>query len=719
MANGYIDTKREAQERKLHIAMAVAGFILLAYICARCARYQVENAGIGLPEALVTILMNFGSAPFAFSFGTEFWEAFATLGILAAIVVWVAQDQKVLNRHYKDGEQSGTAAWQTPKSIQTFNRKYNAPYGKPIAEGQENLIYSKHCQLTMNTRQTNLNNNAMIIGGPGSGKSYNIVRPCLLQAYCSYVVTDPSGELLATTGKFFESQGYDIRVFNLTDMAHSHCYNPFCYLRGEEDVLTLITCLIKNTEGQNKGGGDPFWEKAETALLEAIIFYLIRYQKPEMQNFAMVSKLLLQAKVDPKEAKSQLDKIFDEVRQYDDNDICVKQYDIFKQASEKTAQSILITAAVRLAPFNIGTVENLTSSDDMDLRTIGDKKTITYIIVPQGNNPYAFLVNMLYSQMFDTLYYHAATDCEGLRLKYDVHFVLDEFANIGIIPDFQVKLTTMRKYGLACMIFIQAVGQIKNLYKDDWETLMGACDTLVYLGGNELSSMEDLSKKLGDQTIRVRDSSHSRSGKGGSDSKSFKWTKRALLTVDEIRRLKKGYCIIVIKGEQPFYDEKFVTPEHPNAKYLGNLGTGLGLYVFDYCNTKPEDLKRLEKKRKAQQGNAIKRGATSMRPETKPYVAGSLIPSVKPMTKEEEKETARQLAERTTDMSFDREAELKNGATIKSVRGGIVSVSSAKPKNRQASASGKVMKATVPTERTISNEDMMNDFASALSDTDF
>ena len=250
MANGYIDTKREAQERKLHIAMAVAGFILLAYICARCARYQVENAGIGLPEALVTILMNFGSAPFAFSFGTEFWEAFATLGILAAIVVWVAQDQKVLNRHYKDGEQSGTAAWQTPKSIQTFNRKYNAPYGKPIAEGQENLIYSKHCQLTMNTRQTNLNNNAMIIGGPGSGKSYNIVRPCLLQAYCSYVVTDPSGELLATTGKFFESQGYDIRVFNLTDMAHSHCYNPFCYLRGEEDVLTLITCLIKNTEGQ-------------------------------------------------------------------------------------------------------------------------------------------------------------------------------------------------------------------------------------------------------------------------------------------------------------------------------------------------------------------------------------------------------------------------------------------------------------------------------------
>ena len=716
MANGFIDTKRNAKEKRLQIIMGIAGILLLMYLCARSARYQVDNPEMLMFEAFFLVLSRIGEEPFALYFGQEFWETFGTMGILAALAVWVAFDKRIMNRHYKDGEQSGTAAWQTPKTIQMFNRKFNAPYGKPYADGDENIIYSKHCQLTMNTRRTNLNNNAMIIGGPGSGKSYNIVRPNLLNAYCSYVVTDPSGELLATTGKFFEDQGYDIRVFNLTDMAHSHCYNPFCYLRGEEDVLTLITCLIKNTEGQNKGGGDQFWEKAETALLEAIIFYLIRYQKKEMQNFAMVSKLLRQAKADPQKAKSQLDEIFDEVRRYDENDICIKQYDIFKQASEKTAQSILITAAVRLAPLNINTVENLTSSDDMDLRTIGDKKIITYIIVPQGNNPYAFLVNMLYSQMFDTLYYHAATDCEGLRLKHDVHFILDEFANIGVIPDFQVKLTTMRKYGLACMIFIQAVGQIKTLYKDDWETLMGACDTMVYLGGNELSSMEDLSKKLGSQTIRVRDSSHSRSGKGGSDSRSFKWTKRELLTVDEIRRLKKGYCIIVIKGEQPFYDEKYITPEHPNAKFLGDLGEGLGLYVFDYCNAKSEDLQKLEKKRRVQQDNAIKRGAASMRPEAKPYVAGSLIPSTKKMTPEEEKEIAKQLADRVTDMSFDREAELKNGATIKSVRGGIVSVSSAKPKDRQASATGRVMKATVPMDRTISNEDMMSDFASEFLD---
>lgn len=258
--------------------------------------------------------------------------------------------------------------------------------------------------------------------------SYNIVRPNLLQAYGSYVVTDPSGELLRTTGAFF-SQEYDIRVFNLTDMSHSHRYNPFEYLRGEEDVLTLIDCLITNTQGDSHSSSDPFWEKAETALLEAVIFYLIRYQSKEKQNFSMVSKLLRQAKIDPKTAKSQLDAIFDEVREFDEGDICLKQYDIFKQASEKTAQSILITAAVRLAPFNIEAVENLTSTDDMNLKSIGDKKTITYIIVPQGSNPYAFLVNMLYSQMFDTLYYHAGMECGDLRLKHDVRFILDEFAN--------------------------------------------------------------------------------------------------------------------------------------------------------------------------------------------------------------------------------------------------------------------------------------------------
>lgn len=710
MANSFINAQKTHKERKIQIVCVIISILALVYLCARGSYYMFLHPDTPAFVALFMCTETLIQEPMAVLFDKQFFSLFGISSILAGFITWCAYDHMILNRHYTDGEQCGTAKWQTVPSIKNYNRKFTAPYGKPFAEGMENTIYSKHCQMSMNTRQTGLNNNAMIIGGPGSGKSYNIVRPNLLQKYGSYIISDPSGELLATTGKFFEENDYDIRVFNLTDMAHSHCYNPFEYLRGEEDVLTLIECLIKNTEGQSKSGGDPFWEKAETALLEAIIFYLIRHQGKDKQNFSMVSKLLRQAKVDPKTAKSKLDSIFDEVRQYDDNDICLKQYDIFKQASEKTAQSILITAAVRLAPFNIDAVENLTSSDDMNLKTIGDKPTVTFIIVPQGNNSYGFLVNMLYSQMFDTLYYHAAMDCEGLRLKYDVRFILDEFANIGVIPNFQVKLTTMRKYGLSCMIFIQAVGQIKNLYKDDWETLMGACDTLVYLGGNELSSMEDLSKKLGDQTIRTRDSSRSHSGKGGSDSRSFKYQKRLLLTVDEIRRLKDGYCIVVIKGQDPFYDAKYKTPEHPNSKYLGDLSKGLRLYTFDYCNTKPESTEKLERKRKLIQKDKLMHASQSRRPDDKVYRANQPIPSPKTMTPEEEAALAKKIAEQTTVMSFDKEEALISGATVKEVCNGIVTVMNVKPKPSVASASKQVSKNVLQPKMTISMDSVFDEF---------
>lgn len=679
MANTYIDTKKDAEERKLRLIIASISLIVFTYLCARAAYYMDEADETSLLRALFYIIPNIQYGIFAVSFGKTFFKSFIVAGCITVFILFAIRDQKRLNEHYTDGEQCGTAKWQTPQSIKQFNCVYNAPYGKPFAEGDENTIYSKNCCLTMNTGKTQLNNNSMIIGGPGSGKSFNIVRPNLMQLYGSYVVTDPSGELMATTGKMFEKAGYKIKVFNLVDMAHSNRYNPFAYLRGEEDVLTLISCLIMNTEAKGKNG-DPFWEKAETALLQAIIFYLIRYQKKDKQNFSMVSKLLRQAKVDPKATSSQLDKIFDEIRAYDKNDICLKQYDIFKQASEKTAQSILITAAVRLAPFNIDAVESLTSEDDMDLSGLGDEKTITYIIVPQGNNPYAFLVNMMYSQMFDSLYNHAATDCEGLRLKYDVRFILDEFANIGVIPEFQVKLTTMRKYGLSCMIFIQAVSQIKTLYKDDWETLMGACDVLVYLGGNELSSMEDLSKKLGDQTIRVRDSSRTKSAKGGSDSHSIKYTKRALLTVDEIRRLKKGYCIIVVKGEQPFYDKKYSTFDHPNAKELGNLKDGTGLYKCDICNTKGEAAKDMEAKKKRQQEAAIKRGAESKRPEDKPIAARAPIPQMQPMTQDELTEKSAQILGQLVNPSYNKNKTLQAGATITTHRSGIATVSTGRKK---------------------------------------
>lgn len=280
---------------------------------------------------------------------------------------------------------------------------------------------------------------------------------------------------------------------------------------------------------------------------------------------------------------------------------------------------------------------------------------------------------------------------------------------LGIIPSFQVRLATMRKYGMSCMIFIQAVGQIKNLYKDDWETLMGACDTLVYLGGNELSSMEDLSKKLGDQSIRVRDSSKSHSAKGGSDSKSFKYSKRSLLTVDEIRRLKDGYCITVIKGQDPFYDKKYRTSDHANAKYLGDLGLGVRLFNFDYCNTKPQ-IKKLEETRRRIQDNKSIRSAVSKRPVDQVYKANTAVPPAQPMTEKEETELAKQIAVQTSIMAFDRDEAIKSGAVVTEVRDGIATVCQAGPPGEVASASGDIGKAVVLPKMTIKQEEVLNEY---------
>ena len=401
---------------------------------------------------------------------------------------------------------------------------------------------------------------------------------------------------MATTGNFLIERGYEIRVLNLVDMAHSNTYNPFRYIEKEEDVMTLINCLINCTSDGQKGS-DPFWEKSETALLEAIIFYLIRYRSKEEQNFTMVSRLLSEAKAD-KNGSSKLDGLFNRVREIDPDDICVRQYDIFKQASDKTAQSILITAAVRLAPFNIEAVSNLTKEDQMHLQTLGDKKSAVFIIVPQGDNTYSFLVNMMYSQMFSTLYEHAAK-LQKFPLDVPVRFILDEFANIGVIPNFQQKLTTMRKYGLSCMIFIQAIGQIKNLYKDDWETIKGACMVQLYLGGNETSTHEEIVKMAGKETIRTKSVGQSTSGKGsGSDSKNYQYTGRDLITLDEVRRLRPGWAICMIAGQQPLYEERYPTQTHPNAKYLGDLKKNVNLYVFTYCNAQSSSVERLEANRK-------------------------------------------------------------------------------------------------------------------------
>ena len=616
MASNYIDKDREHQKRILFIVSSIVAILVIIYICAKAAYMaeaeQSENVTI---NHILSALFVMTLEPFPISFNPQyFWKVFGPVFLIVAFAVFGVYDTQVRDKHKTAFSQYGTAKFMSTKMLADFNKEFNEPFGSTDSNSQANIILTKNTRVSMNCKKLG-NNNVLIIGGPGTGKSWAVVRPNLLQEYGSYVITDPSGELLATTGKFFEDRNYRLRVFNLVDMAHSNTYNPFRYIEREEDVMTLINCLINCTsEGQKSS--DPFWEKSETALLEAIIFYLIRYRPMEEQNFSMVSRMLATARAD-KQGNSKLDQVFDTVRRIDPDDICVRQYDIFKQASDKTAQSILISAAVRLSAFNIDAVQNLTNRDQMELTTIGDMPTVTFIIVPQGDNTYSFLVNMMYSQMFSTLYAHAAKSGD-IALPYQVRFILDEFANIGVIPNFQQKLTTMRKYGLSCMIFIQAIGQIKNLYKDDWETIKGACSMILYLGGNETSTHEEIVKMAGKETMRVKDSSTSRNGKGsGSDSKSYKYAARDLITIDEVRRLKNMHTLCFVSGQQPIYEMRYPTEKHPNAKYLGNLKTGENIYTFTYCNAKSSNIKRLERNRK-QYNDKLKEQQKSRNPEARP-----------------------------------------------------------------------------------------------------
>lgn len=621
MANStiYIDAKKAHREKIISFVVIGISILFLAYITARMTKILQSDSEKTALIALIDVLLNFGEDPLGLSFKKPFPETMFVMSVVAAFSAWCYHDYKTTNAHYKDGEQYGTAKFMTVEMTRAFNERFNAPYGKKYAEGPENTIFSKNCWLGTNTRKTQLNNNVFVTGGPGSGKSFRIVLPNLLQAdlSTSYVVTDPSGELMEKTGHYFEELGYNIKCFNLVDMAHSHRYNPLAYIRKEEDVLTLIESFINNTDGGIKSS-DPFWPKAERALLEALIFYVRRVsggKKSEKQTMAYISYLVRSAKSDDsaKKLETKLDQLMNAVRITHPNDICLKQYDIFKLANDKTATSILISTATRLDPFNIEAVANLTSDDDLDLIHLGDKPTILYLIMPQGNTTYNFIINMLYTQMWDTLYYHAQHDLGDVKLPCDIRFILDEFANIGVIPAFQEKLTTMRKYGMSCMIFIQALGQIKNNYKDNWETLMGACDTQVYLGGNETSSMKDLSEKLGEMTIRVRDRSSSRSGSKGTDSKSFKYTKRKMLGIDEIRRLRPGWGLIIIKGQQPFYDELYNPFEHPNARYLGNTDTKENCYKFEFFNGDPGSQKERDAQNDTQIEQAFKSSSMERR----------------------------------------------------------------------------------------------------------
>ena len=450
----------------------------------------------------------------------------------------------------RDGEEHGSAAWATPASV-------NAQFAQ-----KDSIPLTQHVRLGLDTHRHRRSLNVLVIGGSGAAKTRSFVLPNILTANTNYVITDPKSEVLLATGGYLKEQGYDVRVLNLVNLEQSDGYNPFCYLRDEKDVLKLVNNLIQSTTPKGSHESDPFWTKAETALLQAIILMLFQEAPEYEQNFSMVMRVLEYAEVREEDEGhvSPLDLLFESIERRKPDSVAVRQYKVFKLAAGKTAKSILVSTAVRLAPFNLPQIQALTEHDDMDLYTLGEKKVALYAVIPDNDNTFNFLVSLLYAQAFQALYYSADQIHHG-PLPRHVRFVLDEFAAMPL-PGFTRELATMRSRSISASVIIQNMAQIKELYKDSWETIPGNCDTILYLGGNESSTHKYVSEMLGKATIDTKTRGQTK-GKSGSYSTNFQISGRELLTPDEVRKLDNRYALLFIRGASPVMDEKYDLMHHP------------------------------------------------------------------------------------------------------------------------------------------------------------
>ena len=459
-------------------------------------------------------------------------------------------------KNTRPGEEHGSASW---GSVRELDKKYRDK------DAGKNVILTQHLQMSMNGKLHRRNLLQIIVGGSGSGKTRFLAKPNLMLANASFIVTDPKGEMLRAVGNLFLEEGYVLRVFDLIDPSKSDCYNPFCYIRKDADVFKLIDNFIKNTTPKGAKANDPFWEKSETALDAALMLYLLHEAPVEDQNMETILYMIENggAKEEDDDYQSPLDLLFEALEEEKPDHIAVRQYYIFKQAAGKTAKSILVSAAVRLASFTLPEIQRITASDDMELGKLGERKQAIFCIIPDSNDASLnFLVGMLYTQAFQELYYQADKIHQG-ALPVPVRLMFDEFANVAL-PDGYARLqATMRSRNIMSTIILQNISQLKALFKDDWEGIIGNADSFVYLGGNEQSTHKYISELLGKETIDTKTSSQSK-GRNGSFSQNFQQTGRELMTPDEVRRLDNKNAIVLIRGEKPVIDEKYDILKHPN-----------------------------------------------------------------------------------------------------------------------------------------------------------
>lgn len=457
-------------------------------------------------------------------------------------------------KNYRRNEEYGSAKWANNKAV---NKRYAEK------DYYSNKILSQNVLIGLDGRRHRRNLNTLVIGGSGAGKTRFFGKPNLMQCNTSFVVLDPKGEQLRDVGNLLEKEGYVIKVVDLINMNRSHCYNPFRYIKDDKDVLKLITNLIRNTTPKGSQTNDPFWEKSETALLEALCLYLLHEAPEEEQNFTMVMEMIAAAEVkeDDEEYQSPLDELFERLEIRNPNSLALKQYKIYKQAAGKTAKSILISVGVRLSAFNLESIASLTATDELELDLVGERKTAIFAVIPDNDSTFNFLIGMLYTQLFQMLYYQADI-VHGGALPVPVHFLMDEFANVALPDEFDKLLSTMRSRLIFVSIIIQNLAQIKGLYKDSWESIVGNCDTLYYLGGNEQSTHKFMSEYLGKETLDTNTYGKS-SGRSGNYSTNYQQAGRELLTPDEVRLLDNDYGLLFIRGERPVFDKKYDILKHP------------------------------------------------------------------------------------------------------------------------------------------------------------
>lgn len=530
-----------------NILLYCLGMLPVVWLALRIAPFM-EN---GLPG----LIQNFGAAmsrPFHITLCEDSSKTVFVLLLCYGIAIGIYLSAQ---RNYRRREEHGSAQWGSPAQV---NKKYadRVP--------AQNKILTQNVSVGLDSRRHRRNLNTLICGGSGAGKTRFFAKPNLCQTNSSYVVLDPKGELLRDTGNLLLAKGYDIKVLDLINMEKSHCYNPFVYLRSDNDIQRLVTNLFKNTTPKGSQSQDPFWDQAATMLLLALIFYLHYEAPPEEQNFPMVMEMIRAGEVreDDETYKSALDILFERLEMRNPEHIALKYYRSYHSGSGKTLKSIQITLISRLEKFNLESLASITQNDELELWSIGEKKTAVFAIIPDNDSSFSFLVGMLYTQLFQQLYYQADV-IHGGRLPVHVHFLMDEFANVALPDEFDKLLSTMRSREISVSIIIQNLAQLKALFEKQWESIVGNCDEFLYLGGNEQSTHEYVSKLLGKETIDTNTYGQSK-GRNGSYSTNWQLAGRELMTPDEVRMLDNRYALLFIRGERPVEDLKFDILKHPN-----------------------------------------------------------------------------------------------------------------------------------------------------------